>query len=66
MTVDPVACKLIEMQDKQNDATPPNPAIVMPDIVQPETGKMQSRRSVYNKTFKRSNYFSSQRLIIII
>ena len=55
-TVDQVASKLIEMRDNQNDASPPNTPIVVPEFVQAGSGKKRHSRSVYKKTPKRTNY----------
>ena len=63
-TVDQVASKLIEMQDNQNDAPPPNPPIVLPEFVQAGSGNKRRSRFVYKKTPKRTKYSSKQRPII--
>ena len=57
-TVDQVASKLIEMRDKQNDAPPPNPPIVVPEFVQAGSDIKRRSRSVYKKTPKRTNFSS--------
>ena len=62
-TVDQVASKLIKMRNNQNDAPPPNPPIVLPELNQAESGKKRRRGLVY-KALKRSKYSSNQRPII--
>ena len=62
-TVDQVASKLIEMRNKQNDAPPSNPPIVLPELNQAGSGKIWRRRLVY-KAPKRSKYSSNHRPII--
>ena len=62
-TVDQVASKLIEMRNNQNDASLPNPPIVVPELIQVGSGKKRRRQSVY-KTPKRTKYSSNQRPII--
>ena len=63
-TVDLVASKLIEMRNNQNDAFPPNPPIMVPELNQAGYGKMRRRQTVYKKTPKQSKYSSNQRPII--
>ena len=63
-TVDQVAYKLIEMRNNQNDAPPPNPPIMLPELNQAGSGTRRRRRTVYKKTHKRSKYSSNQRPII--
>ena len=46
-TVDQVTFKLIEMREKQNDATPFNPPTVVPEFIQVGSGKTRSRRTLY-------------------
>ena len=60
-TVDQVASKLIEIRNKQNDAPPPNPPIMLPELNQAGSGKMRRNQTVYNKKPKRSKYSSNQR-----
>ena len=62
-TVDQVASKLIEMRNKQNDAPPSNPPIVLPELNQAGSGTKRRRRLVY-KAPKRSKYSSNERPII--
>ena len=62
-TVDQVASKLIEMRNNRADALPPNPHIVLPDIVQVGTGRKRHREIEYKKANKRNNYSSTQRPI---
>ena len=63
-TVDQVDSKLIEMQDNQNDAPPPNRPIVVPEFVQAGSDNKQHSRSIIKKTPKRTKYSSKQRSII--
>ena len=63
-TVDQVASKLIKMRNKQNDAAPPNPPIMLLQLNQAGSGKMRRRRTVYKKKRKRSKYSSNKRPII--
>ena len=63
-TVDQVASKLIEMQNNQNDAPPPNPPMMLPELNQAGSGKKRRSQTVYKKTPKRSKYFFNQRPII--
>ena len=63
-TVDQVASKLIEMQNNQNDAPPPNPPIMFPELNQAGSGKKRSSQTVYKKKPKLSKYSSNQRPII--
>ena len=46
-TVDQVASKLIEKRDNQNDATPPNPPMGVPEFVRAGSGHKRRSRSVY-------------------
>ena len=63
-TVDQVASKLIQMRDNINAAPPPNPPIVVPEIVQAGSGRKRRRAPVYKKATKRINYSSTKRPII--
>ena len=63
-TVDQVASKLIEMRNNQNDAPPPNPPIMLPELNQAGSGKKRRSQTVYKKKPKRSNYSSNQLPII--
>lgn len=63
-TVDQVASKLIEMRNNQNDAPPPNPPIMLPELNQAGSGKKRRSQTVYKKKPKRSKYSSNQRPII--
>ena len=63
-TVDQVASKLIEMRNNQNDAPPPNPPIMLPELNQAGSGKKRRSQTVYKKKLKRSKYSSNQRPII--
>ena len=63
-TVDQVAFKLIEMRNNQNDAPPPNPPIMLPELHQAGSGQKRRRQTLYKKTPKRSKYSSNQRPII--
>ena len=58
-TVDKVASKLIEMQNNQNDAPPPNPPIMLPELNQAWSGKMRRSQTVYKKNPKRCKYSSN-------
>ena len=60
-TVDQVASKLIEMRNNQNDAPPPNPPIMLPELNQAWSGKTRRSTTVYKKKPKRSKYSSNQR-----
>ena len=51
-TVDQVASKLIEMRNNQNDAPPPNPPIMLPELYQAGSCQKRRRRTVYKKTPK--------------
>ena len=63
-TVDQVASKLLEMRDNHASAPPPNPPIVVPEIVQAGSGKKHRHAPVYNKSPKRKKYSSNHRPII--
>ena len=63
-TVDQVVSKLIEMRNNQNDAPPPNPPIMLPELNQAGLGKKRRSQTVYKKKPKRSKYSSNQRPII--
>ena len=63
-TVDQVASKLIEMRNNQNDAPPPNPPIMLPELNQAGSGEKRRSQTVYKKKPKQSKYSSNQRLII--
>ena len=62
--VDQVASKLIEMRNNQNDAPPPNPPIMLPELNKAESGKKRRSQTVYKKKPKQSKYLSKQRPII--
>ena len=63
-TVDQVASKLTEMRNNQNDAPPPNPLIMLPELNQAGSGKKRRSQTVYKKKPNRSKYSSNQRPII--
>ena len=63
-TVDQVASKLIEMRNNQNDANPPNPPIMLPELNQAGSGKKRRSQTAYKTKPKRSKYSSNQRPII--
>ena len=63
-TVDKVASKLIEMRNNQNDALPPNPPIMLPELNQAGSGKKRHSQTVYKKKPKQSKYSFNQRPII--
>ena len=63
-TVNQVASKLIEMSDKHDAAPPPNPPIVLPEMVQAKSGRKRRRAPLYKKATKRIKYFSNQHPII--
>ena len=63
-TVNQVASKLIEMRNNQNNAPPPNPTIMLPELNQAVSGKKRRSQTVYKKKLKRSKYSSNQRPII--
>ena len=63
-TVDQVASKLIKMRNNQNDAPPPNPPIMLPELNQAGSGTKRRSQTVYKKKHKRSKYSSIQRPII--
>ena len=60
-TVDQVASKLIEIRNNLNDAPPPNPPIMLPELNQAGSGKTRRSQTVYKKKPKRSKYSSNQR-----
>ena len=63
-TVDQVASKLIQMRDNNDTGPPPNPPIVVPEIVQAVSGRKHRRAPVYKKATKRIKYSSNYRPII--
>ena len=63
-TVDQVASKLIKIRNNQNDAPPPNPPIMLPELNQAGSGKKRRSQTVFKKKSKRSKYSSNQRPII--
>ena len=63
-TVDQVASKLIQMRDNHDAAPPPNPPIVVPEIVQAGSGRKRRRAPVNKKAIKRTKYSSTKRPII--
>ena len=63
-TVDKVGFKLIEMQNNQNDATPLNPHIMLPELNQAGSGQTQRNQTEYTTNQKRSKYSFSQQPII--
>ena len=46
-TVDQVTSKIIEMRNNQNDAPPPNPFIMLPELNQAGSGKKRHSQTVY-------------------
>ena len=58
-TVDQVASKLIEMRYKHDVAPPPNPPIVLPEMVQAGSGTKRRRAPLYKKATKRIKYSSN-------
>ena len=52
-TVDQVASKLIQMRHNNDAAPPPNPPIVLPEIVQAGSGRTRRHAPVYQKATKR-------------
>ena len=48
-TVDQVASKLIVMRNNQDDAPPPNPHIMLPELKQAGSGKTRRSQIVYKK-----------------
>ena len=64
VTVDQVGSKLIEMRNNQNDAPPPDPPIMLPELNQAGSGKKRRRRTVYKKTPEGCKYYSNHRPII--
>ena len=63
-TVDQVASKLIQMRNNYDTAPPPNPPIVVPEIVKAGSGRQRRRAPVYKKATKRIKYSSTHRPII--
>ena len=63
-TVDQVASKLPEMLDTHDSAPPPNPPIVVPEIVKAGSGRKRRHSPVYNKALIRKKYLSKHRPII--
>ena len=63
-TVDQVASKLLKMRDNHDSAPPPNPPIVVPEIVQAGSGRNRCHAPVYKKPQKRMKYSSNHRPII--
>ena len=63
-TVDQVASKIIEMRNNQNDANPPNPAIMLAELNQAGSGLKRRSQTLYKKKPKQSKYSSNQRPII--
>ena len=63
-TVDQVASKLIEMRDKHDAALPPNPPIVLPEMIQAGSGRKRRRAPLYKKATKRIKYSSNKHPII--
>ena len=63
-TVDQVASNLIQMRDNHDAAPPPNPPIVVHEIVQAGSDRKCRRAPVYKKATKRNKYSSNQRQII--
>ena len=63
-TVYKVALKLIEMRDRHDAAPPPNPPIVLPEMVQSGSGRKRRRAPLYKKATKRIKYSSNQHPII--
>ena len=59
-TVDQVASNLIQMRDNHDSAPPPNPPIVVPEIVQAGSGRTSRRAHVYKQATKRNKYSSNQ------
>ena len=54
-TVDQVASKLIEMRNNQNDAPPPNPPIMLPEVNQAGSGTKRRSQTVYKKNPNEAN-----------
>ena len=63
-TVDQVASNLIQMRDNHDAVPPPNPQIVVPEIVQAGSGRKRRRASVYKNATTRIKYSSNRRPII--
>ena len=63
-TVDKVASKLIEMRNKHDAAPPPNPPIVLPELIQAGSGRKRRRAALYKKATKRIKYSFNQHPII--
>ena len=60
-TVDQVASKLIELSDNHDAAQPPNPPIVVPEIVLAGSGRTGRRAQVYKMATKCIKYSSNHR-----
>ena len=63
-TVDQVASKLLELRDNHDSAPPPNPLIVVPEIVQAGSGRKRRPAPVFKKPPKPMKYSSNHRPII--
>ena len=63
-TVYQVGSQLIEMRDRHAVAPPPNPPIVLPEIVQAGSGRKRRRALLYKKATKHIKYSSNQHPII--
>ena len=63
-TVDQVASKLIQMRDNHDSAPPPNPPIVVLEIVQAGYGRKRRHEPIYKKPLKRIKTSSIKRPII--
>ena len=63
-TVDQVASNLIQMCDNHDTEQPPNPPILVPEIVQAGSGRKCRWAFVYKKVTKRIKSLSYQRPII--
>ena len=63
-TVEQGASNLIQMRDNYEAAPPPNPPIVVPEIVQAGSGRKRRHEPVYKKATKRIKYSFYQRPII--
>ena len=63
-TVDQVVSKLLKMRDTHNSAPPPNPPIVVPEIVQAGSGRKRRQAPVYKNAPKRIKSSSNHRPII--
>ena len=63
-TVDQVVSNLSQMRDNRDAAPPPNPPIVVIEIVQAGSGIKRRRTHVYNTTITSLKYLSNKRPII--